>query len=179
MSRVFSIELDGISNACTTKVMMNNPVTSTAASDAKNSTVVSRGFSSAPLFASLSRSRSFFATMIHPSRLRPQKLDQRLVFKGYGFRRFSPHQPQRPAPSRDLKNMSDRICEVIKLTTDRRRCRHLAFALHRPVNQQRPPNNILLRHKSPIPAVVTIVAIVSHHEIMPLGNNQLPVFHQL
>jgi hypothetical protein len=48
---VFSIELEGISNACTTKVMMNNPVTSTAASDDRNSTVVSRGFSSTSIFS--------------------------------------------------------------------------------------------------------------------------------
>jgi len=46
MSRVFSIELEGISNAWTTNVMMNRPVTSTDAKDARNSTVVSRGFSS-------------------------------------------------------------------------------------------------------------------------------------
>ena len=39
ISSVFSIELDGISNACTTKVMMNSPVTSTAASEERNSTV--------------------------------------------------------------------------------------------------------------------------------------------
>jgi hypothetical protein len=39
------MELEGISNACTMKVMMKRPVTSTAASEARNSTVVSRGFS--------------------------------------------------------------------------------------------------------------------------------------
>ena len=63
ISRVFSIELDGISNACTTNVMMNNPVTSTAASDARNSTVVSLGFSSASLSFDFSAADSFaFAT---------------------------------------------------------------------------------------------------------------------
>ena len=40
------MELEGISKACKTNVMMNSPVTSTAASEARNSTVVSRGFSS-------------------------------------------------------------------------------------------------------------------------------------
>ena len=67
MSRVFSIELDGISNACMTKVMMKSPVTSTADSEERNSTVVSFGFSPAPFFASffsdfVASLSSFFAT---------------------------------------------------------------------------------------------------------------------
>ena len=60
MSSVFSIELDGISNACTTNVMMNNPVTNTAASDERNSTVDSLGFSSAKS-STRTVSLSFFA----------------------------------------------------------------------------------------------------------------------
>src|ERR1700757_1201933 len=42
--------------------MMNRPVTSTAASDARNSTVVSFGFSSAPFFSDFACFSSFFAT---------------------------------------------------------------------------------------------------------------------
>src|ERR1700692_888507 len=57
ISSVFSMELDGISNACTTNVMMNSPVTNTAASDERNSTVDSLGFSSARLS---STTTSFF-----------------------------------------------------------------------------------------------------------------------
>src|ERR1039457_6454187 len=60
ISSVFSIELDGISNACTTNVMMNNPVPNTAASDERNSTVDSLGFSSATL-SSTTTDTSFFA----------------------------------------------------------------------------------------------------------------------
>ena len=63
ISSVFSIELDGISNACTTNVMMNSPVTSTAASDDRNSTVVSLGFSSAAALSTASSS-FFFATIV-------------------------------------------------------------------------------------------------------------------
>jgi hypothetical protein len=40
------MELEGISNACRMNVIMNNPVTSTPAKEAKNSTVVSRGLAS-------------------------------------------------------------------------------------------------------------------------------------
>src|ERR1039458_527731 len=45
MSRVFSIELDGMVKACSAKVIMNSPVTSTMAMEAINSEVVSFGFS--------------------------------------------------------------------------------------------------------------------------------------
>ena len=45
ISRVFSIELDGMVNACRAKVMMNSPVTRTMAIEAINSEVVSFGFS--------------------------------------------------------------------------------------------------------------------------------------
>src|SRR5208337_3039401 len=38
-------ELEGISKACKLKVMMNSPTTSTRATEAMNSVVVSRGFS--------------------------------------------------------------------------------------------------------------------------------------
>ena len=44
ISKVFSIELDGITKACNVKVMMNSPVTSTTAMEAMNSEVVSLGF---------------------------------------------------------------------------------------------------------------------------------------
>src|SRR5271157_4571751 len=44
MSSVFSIELDGISKACSAKVMMNRPVTIMMAIEAMNSEVVSFGF---------------------------------------------------------------------------------------------------------------------------------------
>src|SRR5436305_9479945 len=59
MSSVFSIELEGISKACTTNVMMNRPVTRTAQSEARYSAVVSFGLSSADFFSKLP---SLFAT---------------------------------------------------------------------------------------------------------------------
>src|SRR5258707_2244638 len=106
ISRVFSIELEGISNACTTKVMMNNPVNSTAASDARNSTVVSRGFSSTSSFTWLSLTwLSFFATLSNPSLfsiyLAAQRVQSTLI-----------HHAQSAVPTRDLKNVRDRIGKV-------------------------------------------------------------------
>src|SRR3984885_14371419 len=165
ISRVFSIELEGISNACTTKVMMNNPFIRTAASDDRNSTVVSRGFSSSSFFALL----SFFATVINPSHLGCKAIlsAETLI-----------HQPQRPVPARDLEEMSHRVNKVRQFAGYGSWCSDLAISfLYRPVNQQRPPNNIGLRHKPPIAAVVTIVPIVPHHKIMSLGNNELSILY--
>src|SRR5206468_8776594 len=89
------------------------------------------------------------------------------------------HQPQCSIPSRDLRNMSHRIEEPVKFITGscvpnlRLRCPH------RPVNHQRTPHNILLRYKSPVAAVIAIVAIVAHHEVVALGHNQLAVLDKL
>src|ERR1700693_2882650 len=177
ISSVFSIELEGISNACTTNVMINNPVTSTAASEARNSTVVSLGFSSTSLtsFSLFLSLLSFLATVFNPSRFQITKL------LNYPITKFSSlHQPQRAVPARDLKDMRDRIGKVIEFITHGRRRRDIPLSpLHRPVNQQRPPNNIHLRHKSPVPAVVAIVPIVPHHKVMSFGNYELSVLDQL
>src|SRR5208282_3364414 len=127
LSRVFSIELEGISNACTTNVMMNNPVTSTAASEERNSTVVSRGFSSTStsFFALL----SFFATVIYPSRLGCRTA--RLILAAESLI----HQPQGPVPARDLKNVRHRIGKMRQFSCHRvRPCSLAVSLLHRPVN---------------------------------------------
>src|SRR6202041_1255815 len=166
ISRVFSIELEGISNACTTKGMMNNPVTRPAASDDRNSTLLSRGFSSRSLFAFL----SFFATVINPSQP---------AFEAILSAETLIHQPQRPVPPRDLEEMRGCVNKVRQFASYGTWCSDLAISfLYRPVNQQRPPNNIGLRHKPPIAAAVTIVPILPHHKIMSLGNNELSILYQ-
>src|SRR5579864_5540197 len=86
ISSVFSIEAEGISNACRIKVIMKRPVTSTPASEARNSTVVSLGFSACNL--------SFFATRLLVQRFRN-----------------SSDQPQRAVPACDLHDMTQCIKE--------------------------------------------------------------------
>ena len=54
------MELEGISNACRINVIIKSPVTSTPASDARNSTVVSLGLSFGVLLSML----SFFANLM-------------------------------------------------------------------------------------------------------------------
>jgi len=55
------------------------------------------------------------------------------------------YQPQGPVPSRDLKQMRDRVREVIEPPAQTGR-RIPVPVLHRPVNHQRSSNDILLRN---------------------------------
>src|SRR5439155_12834952 len=104
---------------------MNRPVTNTPASEARNSTVVSRGFSSCcSLFANGSSSFG----------------DSGLLNK-----------PKRSVPARDLHQVAHGIDEPGKfITWDRIRS---FLPAHGPVNHQRPAYDVFLRHKAPIPAV--------------------------
>src|ERR1700685_295362 len=101
--------------------MMKSPVTSTAASEARNSTVVSLGFSSTSAFALSFALPSFLAT-IHPSNLVDQVLKrielqpQITKLLNYPITKFvSSDQPQRTVPARDLKDMRNRISKMIQL----------------------------------------------------------------
>src|SRR5574341_1281772 len=71
MSSVFSMELEGISKAWRLKVMMNRPVTSTTAMEARNSMGVSLFFSSCPSGFSVF---SFLLTVNLPAGDRPAAL---------------------------------------------------------------------------------------------------------
>src|SRR6202049_776714 len=163
ISSVFSMELDGISNACTTNVMMNSPVTNTAASDERNSTVDSLGFSSATLSSNaISFFADFFSVIIDVcsgTNFAPARFMRRW--------KYSVYQSQRAVPAR----------EVIEPALNRRR-RIFVPVPYRPVNDQRFADNIFPRHESPIAAVLAVIAVIAQHEIMPLGKNQLAVFHQ-
>src|ERR1700752_679794 len=100
--------------------MMNSPVTSTAARDARNSTVVSLGFTSAGMVCTLF---SLFANV----RSVPEK--QCLVREG----RSSVYQPQGSVPARVLEDVGQRVCKAVSFARRSIRVKRL----HRPVNQQR------------------------------------------
>src|SRR5262249_62288475 len=91
------MDAEGISNACRTNVMMNRPVTNTPASEARNSTVVSRGFSSLSL--SLSLSLSFFAKRL-------PRLHSALIY-----------QAERAVPARYLHQVPHGVNESRKFIT--------------------------------------------------------------
>src|SRR5581483_7708674 len=147
------------SNAWTTKVMMKRPVTSTAASDARNSTVVSFGFSSAAFFSAMS---SFLATFALSTVLNPRAT-------------YSVYQPQRPVPAGVLKQMGEGIGEPVSPSA----WRFIVQRLHRPVDQQRPADDVFPRHESPIAAVLAVIAVVTHHKIAALRNDELAILDQL
>src|SRR5579862_1953143 len=90
----------------------------------------------------------------------------------------SVYQPERPIPSRDLKQVGKCIREMLQ-TAAERRFNLMVKILHRPINDQRTPNDILLRHKAPIPAVLAVVPVVAHHKVMSLRYDELAVFDQL
>src|SRR6185437_10461373 len=159
ISRVLTIDDDGISNACRTKVMIKSPVTSTPASDARNSTVVSRGFSCFCVSLSLSFFANSSSSVRHASNLL--------------------HQPQGTVPARDLRNVSHCIQEPVKFITGGCVAHLRVRCPHRPVNQQRPSHNILLRYETPVPAVITVVPVVAHHKVVALRHNELTVLDQL
>src|SRR5215472_12709605 len=150
MSSVFSMEDDGISNACTMKVIMNNPVTSTPASDARNSTVVSRGFSLC-CFSFCAKLPSSFENLVH--------------------------QPQRAIPARDLENVAHGIQEPVKFITGGWGPGIGVGSLHRPINKERPAHDVFPGHESPVATVGTVVAIVAHHEVVSFRHDQLIVHH--
>src|SRR5690242_18704900 len=151
---VFSMDDEGISNAWKMNVIMKRPVTSTPASEARNSTVVSRGFSSSTL------SLSFFFTRL------PRRRD--LLYKS-----------ESPVPAGDLQDMAQRIQEPVKFITGSELHTGRIRIVNRPVDQQRPTNNILARHKSPVAAVKAVIAVVAHHEVIPFRNDELIVYNQL
>src|SRR3954471_6204285 len=117
ISSVFSIELEGISNACTMKVMMNNPVTNTPAREARNSTVVSRGFSSC--FFS-----SFFLSVFGN------------LFSFCSKLQDLTHHAESPVPAGDLEQMGNRVRETKKFISGSGTvCPILRRTPHRPVDQ--------------------------------------------
>src|SRR3984957_20504517 len=104
------------------------------------------------------------------SRTLPEPMDETISSLVY--------QPQCPIPARDLQHMRHRVRDVVELAAQRR-CRIAVPGSYRPVNQQRPSDDILARHKAPIAAVFAVVAVVSHHEVVSLWNNQLAIFDEL
>src|SRR3989442_12490612 len=52
-----------------------------------------------------------------------------------------------------------------------------AGRIHRPVHQKGAPHNGVAVHKSPVAAILAVVAIVTHGEVFSGGNNDLVALH--
>src|SRR5205085_4969213 len=128
-----------------TKVMMNNTITSVTASEARNSTWVSFGLESVSCsFSDIGSSAS--------SQL--------------------PDDPESAVPAGDLKYVQRTIDEMKNFITCRRRLRHVVpKAVQRPIDNERAPDDVFLRHKTPVAAVRAVIAVVAHHEIVAGRND--------
>src|SRR5689334_14420476 len=113
-------------------VIMKSPVTSTAASDARNSPVVSFGLSS-----------DFFSFFVAATELDPGKFP-------------SLHGAESAVPPGDLKNVRDSISKVKKFITHGWSTRQIVLQVsYRPINKERASYDVFTRHKPPIAAVIT------------------------
>src|SRR5260370_10237253 len=48
-----------------------------------------------------------------------------------------------------------------------------ALRFYRPINQERPPHDGIAVHKSPVTAVLAVIAGVTHRKVLPWRNNKL------
>src|SRR5437667_7192317 len=87
------------------------------------------------------------------------------------------YQAECSVPARDLHQVSHGIDESGKFIIGGRIACFLAT--HRPVNHQWPANDVLLGYEAPVPTVGAVVAVITHHKVVALRNNQLIVLNHL
>src|SRR5438105_3585933 len=75
-----------------------------------------------------------------------------------------------PVPARQLQYVHQHIPETIEFITA---CRGRCLVVQRPVNEPRPSYDILRRHKSPVAAVETVLAVVAQNEVISRRHHQL------
>src|ERR1700730_15907428 len=73
--------------------------------------------------------------------------------------------------------MKDRVQEVKQPAVEASVCLVIAWTLHRPVNDHGPPHDGVAVHKSPVTAVPTMVAIVTHRKILVRRNHDFAVMN--
>src|SRR5581483_1573008 len=88
------------------------------------------------------------------------------------------YQPERTVRATDLEQLGHPIQEVHQFITGSHGPRQTVLAASDgPVNQQWTANDVLPRHKAPIAAVKTLVAIVPHHKILARRNDEVAMLH--
>src|SRR6185503_11836551 len=70
----------------------------------------------------------------------------------------------------DVENEASSIRQGSALVLVRR-------SLERPVNEQRPSDDICLRYKSPVAAVQAVGPVITHSKIAVLGNHQITILN--
>src|SRR6266850_134325 len=84
------------------------------------------------------------------------------------------HRTEHSAPSRSRRQMHQRLKNASQSRPKRAITAVVtAFRFHRPVNQEGPPHDGVTINESPVAAVLTVIAIVTHGEILPWRNDNL------
>src|SRR5689334_17156235 len=83
-------------------------------------------------------------------------------------------------PSRTRRQMRERVENASQPRPERAIPTVIAACgFDRPINQERSPHNGVAIHESPITAVLAVIAIVTHREILPRWNDNLVPLNML
>src|SRR5208337_3837851 len=154
ISRVFSIELDGISNAWSTKVMTNRPVTTTMAMEAMNSGVVSFGFAAFFGGGSCALPGTARARLLLPAKCVLPHLPRQALL----------HRSQHAVPAQTLGQVGHIVRQTRKSIRRPLAADGWSGPVHRPVNEQGTANHVFRGHKAPVARIVAVVAVIAEDE---------------
>src|SRR6516162_9108234 len=79
-------------------------------------------------------------------------------------------------PTRLLKEVRKQICELLNSILYASSTVFVGIRFVGPVDNQRFSHDQIAWNKSPVTAVRTVVAVVAHGEVVPVGNNNFTVF---
>ena len=85
----------------------------------------------------------------------------------------SAHFVEHPMPSRSRTEVNQRVSQPADSRAERFVLRHLVIGIERPVNRDGRAHDRVAIHETPIAAVPTAIAIVSHREILIRRHHQL------
>src|SRR6266513_1059830 len=100
-----------------------------------------------------------------------------LVSVKNSIERITVDQPERPLPARLRRKMLYQVEQMLDRHEWLGQC--LRGRVVRPVNNQRFPDNIVARDKTPVAAVERGIAIVAHREIIAGGHHHLALPHMV
>src|SRR5882757_5513183 len=80
------------------------------------------------------------------------------------------HDVEGSVPAGEREEVESQAAQLPQPYAGGRRVPHVRIVLDRPVDDERPPLEIALGHRSPIAGVVGIVAVVAHAEVAGRGH---------
>src|SRR5215472_7262538 len=85
----------------------------------------------------------------------------------------SSHGPERPSPASLIKEMDYHSAQKKKSVAPCGLRVLIVGSLERPINEHRPPDDVLLRNESPVTAVQTYAPVIAHREVVPRRNHDV------